>query len=183
MPANASSGFADTLPTSVRLSVASIASSILGVCAVIAVFRPWMFAMVDAGVEVETVRFTLRELAAESDDKVIYVLLAAALLPALACAASVLLPRLAVAVIAVTGLAMVAASQFYLVGQFDEAIADVIEYGIAAELAPDRGTGASAFAFLVILVLQAIPALNRPLRQPGVGQPDPGEPHPGQPES
>ena len=164
MSANTPPGLANANPGFVRLTVAGIGSSILGVCVALSVFKPWMFALVSAGGDdLETPRFTLRLLAQEWDDRTINVFFVAVLLLGIASIASMVLPRLVVALIAAVGLAVVVSSQVYLLGQFEESGRELLEMGIRAALAPDRGTGASAFAFLVMLVLQIIPTPNHPI--------------------
>ena len=165
MPAGASSGFADAFPSFVRFNVAGIGSSILGVLCAWSVFMPWGVALVAVGRELETQRFTLRMWAEEGDDRTVYLFFVAVLVLGIGSIASVVLPRLVVALIAAGGLAVTVVSQFYLLGQFDEAASEFIELGIRAELAPDRGTGVAAFSFLVILLLQLIPTLNAPMVQ------------------
>ena len=161
---SASARLADSLPGFVRLNVAGIGSSILGALAAGSVFLPWVVALAKVGKELETYRFTLRTMAEEEwDDRTIWVFFAAVLLLGIASIASVVLPRLVVALTAAVGLAVTVLSQLYLLREFEEVAPELIQFGIRAELAPDRGAGVAAFSFLVILVLQLIPTLNRPL--------------------
>ena len=152
------------VPAFVRLSLAGIGGSVLGVGAAVMVFVPWVFVMISGGTESETFDFTLRHWAELEDDQAVTGFLVILLLLGLASIASIVLPRIAAALIGAAGLVVTIISYVYLFGEFENAMQGELPSWVDATLLPS-GAVLAAFCYMGIMVLQLIPALNKPRAQ------------------
>ena len=90
------------------------------------------------------------------------------LLLGLASIASIVLPRAAAAGVAIAGFIVTSASYVYLFVQFEQASATsdgeiVRSFGVDWIALPHIGSMLAGFCYLVIILLQLIPFLNKPL--------------------
>ena len=150
------------LPGFVRLNVAGIASSVIGVLALASVFMPWVFISATAGGESETWDFTLRKWAGLEDDPAVHAFFFIVLLLGIVGMASVVIPRVVMAIVAIAGFVVAIVSYIYMYGKFEDALSGEIPSYIDASLLPNVGVLLAALCFLAILVLHLIPQANKP---------------------
>ena len=153
-------------PGFVRMNVAGIGSSTLGILIVVSLFIPWALLVITYGEdETETFSYTLRgavETLGENNSPTTFFIILLVL--GLLSIASIVLPRVVVAIVAVIGFLVTLFSSFYFLGSqvFEKALlADVIPLGVGAVTLPHVGPVLAAFCFFVVFLLQLIPRLNR----------------------
>ena len=160
---------AGALPGFIRMNVAGVGSSILGALIVVSLFVPWVFLFVTYGEdETETFSHTLRGVADTVEgNNVPHTFFIILLVLGLSSMASIVLPRAVAAVVAIAGLLATLASYLYLFGEqvlekdlFGGSLA-FVPPGVGAITLPHFGVAMAAFCFLIILLLQLIPGLNR----------------------
>ena len=162
-----------SLPSFVRMNVAGVGSLIFGVLIVVSVFIPWVVFVITLGDDnTETFSYTLRGAAEtlegnsapgmfNSAPGTFFIIL---LVLGLLSVASIVLPRVVVALIAVAGFLVTSFSYLYLFGEqvFEKSLwGSVPPPGVGAATLPHVGVVLAAFCFVVIFLLQLIPALNR----------------------
>ncbi len=157
---------AGALPAFVRLNVGGIGTSIFGVIVLLSLFMPWVIFLVDYGNdETESMSFSLLAAADTLESSVPHVFFGILLVLCLLSVASIVLPPLVSAIVSILGFVVTTFTWFYfLVGSeaFAKAIlGDYIPRGVAAGTFPYLGVGLASLSFVVIFVLQVIPALNR----------------------
>ena len=159
-----------SLPSFVRMNVGGVGSSIFGVLIVVSVFIPWVLFLITLGEDnTETFSYTLIGAAETLEDNgapgtFFTILLVLGLLSV----ASIVIPRVVVALIAVAGFLVTSFSYLYLFGEqvFEKALfGDIPPPGVGAATLPHIGVVLAAFCFVVIFLLQLIPALNRSRRK------------------
>ena len=157
---------AGSLPAYVRVNVSGIGSSIFGALSVVSVFLPWVLFVVSVDDESDGASFTLMAASEAVESGLPLAFFVIVLLLGLVGTASVVLPRAAAAVVAVAGLIVTIISYFYFFEQlsdtFIEDMGGFVPPDISTTTFPHFGALLAIFCFLVILVLQLIPALNRP---------------------
>ena len=159
----------NALPGFVRLSGAGIGSAGLGVLAALSVFIPWIYLYVDVGEEGIGFSYTLAGVNETLDLGVMpNAFLIILLLLGLASIASIVLPRAAAAIVAVAGFIVTFASYIYLYVQWDHvdvSLGGGLSRGGGVDWVtlPNMGSMLAGFCYLVIFLLQLIPALNKPL--------------------
>ena len=154
-------------PTFVRLNIAGIGSSVLGALVLLSLFMPWVIFMVTFNDEWDGTSYTL--LAAANTLEIVQprVFFGILLVIALSSIASIVLPRVVVALVAVAGWIVTAFSYLYLFGEqvFEKAIlGEFIPPGLGAMTLPYVGALLAGFCFFVMFILQVIPRLNRSRR-------------------
>ena len=162
-PAPAGTG---SYPAFLRMDVAGIGSSIFGAICVVSVFLPWVLFVVSDEVESEGMSYTLMAVTEPLESSVPTVFLVLVLVIGLVGAASFVIPRAVSVIVGVAGLLVTLVSYFYLFDQlkagFTDAFGGFVPPGLDINTLPHLGALLAFFCFLVILVLQLIPALNRP---------------------
>ena len=152
------------LPAFVRMNIAGVGSSILGVLVVVSVFIPWVIFVVTIGDESESMGYTLRSAAETLESNASRTFFILLLVLGILSIPSIVLPRVVPAIIAVVGLIVTIVSYAYLFGEFEDAFLNSLggqaPSGIGAGTFPHIGILLAAFCFLVIFVLQLIPGLN-----------------------
>ena len=154
-----------TLPGFLRVNPAGIGSSILGVVAMASIFMPWILFELAAGGETESHHFSLWEMTDpmgvgwESGQARTFFF--GLLVMGLVSAASIVLPRFVVAVVAIAGLAVTAFSYFYFFAEIANALRGELPEWVRASVLPSRGAGLALLCYLSIFVLQLVPAWNR----------------------
>ena len=166
-----------SLPSFVRMNVAGVGSLIFGVLIVVSVFIPWVVFVITLGDDnTETFSYTLKGAAEtlegnsapgafNSAPGTFFIIL---LVLGLLSVASIVLPRVVVALIAVAGFLVTSFSYLYLFGEqvFEKSLwGSVPPPGVGAATLPHIGVVLAAFCFVVIFLLQLIPALNRSRRK------------------
>ena len=150
------------LPGFVRMNVAGVGSSILGGAVLLGLFMPWIGFLVSVyGETVGGPNFTL--LAAAEDEQLgstLRTFFFALLALGLVSAASIALPRLVAAIIAAVGFVVTIASYLFIATEVDNAVA-LSGGGVDAVALPAVGALLAAGCFLVMVILQLIPAANR----------------------
>ena len=152
-----------TLPGFVRMDVAGIGGLVVGVLVLIGVFLPWFDFRISAfGEMAGSLNFTLGVAAEELELPLLrgffFILIVLGLLSIV----SITLPRVVAAIIAGLGLAGTLASYLYVVAEVEREAAELSSIGVGATTLPAIGSLIAGLCFLVMLVLQLIPGLNRP---------------------
>ena len=151
-----------TLPGFVRINVAGIGGLVVGVLVILSVFMPWFGFLISAyGEMAGGVNFTLRaaaeELGLPALSGFFFILIVLGLLSII----SIALPRVAAAIIAAAGLAVTLASYLYVFAEVEREAAELSSIGVGALTLPAVGSLIAGLCFLVMLVLQLVPAANR----------------------
>lgn len=151
-----------TLPGFVRMNVPGIGGLVVGVLVLLSVFMPWFSFLISAYGETEGgLNFTLRSGAEELDLPVLggffFILIVLGLLSIV----SIVLPHVVAAIIAGTGLAVTLASYLYVFVEVEREAPELSSIGVGATALPAVGALIAGLCFLVMLVLQLIPALNK----------------------
>ncbi len=151
-----------TLPGFVRMNAAGIGGLVVGVLVLLSVFMPWFGFLISAyGETAGGLNFNLRAAAQELNLPVLngffFILLVLALLSIV----SIVLPRLVAAIAAGVGLAVTLASYLYVLAEVEREAAELSSIGVGATTLPAVGALLAGLCFLVMFVLQLIPAANR----------------------
>ncbi len=147
-----------------RVSVGGIGGVALGAFILLSIFTmPYVALVVDDGwSESETRSFTFREVSGEFDrelgDGVPGMLFIVLAVVAAVSAASVILPRWAVIIAGIAGMAVMLLSYVYIFAEFSEAAQGA---NVSIITIPAIGWFVAGGCFLVLVVLQLIPAFNR----------------------
>ena len=171
--ASAPAAEAGALPAFVRMNVAGIGSSVLGVLVLLSLFIPWVIFLVtydqevwgDVQEEWQSMSYTLLAAAGTLENNVPRVLFGILLVLSLPSIASIVLPRAVAAIVAVAGFLVTSFSWLYFFGEQVFAkhfFADFVPPGVGAGTIPYLGALLASFCFFVIFVLQLIPRLNKP---------------------
>ncbi len=153
------------LPAFVRMNVAGIGSSVLGVLVLLSLFIPWVIFLVTYDEEWESMSYTLLASADTLENTVPRVLFGILLVLSLPSIASIVLPRAVAAIVAVAGFLVTSFSWLYFFGEdvFTKAFfGDFVPSGVGAITFPFIGALLASVCFFVIFVLQLIPRLNKP---------------------
>ncbi len=153
-----------TLPGFIRVNAAGIGGLVAGLLVLVAVFMPWYGFLISAyGEMAGGESLTLRAASEELDLPIVaaffYVLAGLGVLSV----ATIVLPRVGAAIVAVLGLVTTIASYGYVVAQVEREVAELSQIGVGATTIPAVGALLAGACFLVMLVLQLIPAANRPM--------------------
>ncbi len=141
-----------------RLNVAGIVGAVLGVVALLCLLMPWVGVYVEFLGEQEIIGHTLTSAGEELEDGTSGALFAVLIVLGLLGAASVVVPRLITAVVAIVGIVVVIFSYVSL----NTAFGGVQEGpGVNAALIPHVGWGLAIICYGLIFLLQLIPPLNR----------------------
>ncbi len=152
---------AATVPGFVRLNVAGIGSSLLGLVVLMSVLTlPWVGLLAQGWGEWDSLTLTLSETeeAFRQDLEHIGSLALALIALAVATVVSVVLPRIVVGLVAAAGLALNVATYYYIYQEVDGAD---LGMGIDALAIPSGGAILAAICCIVIIVFQLIPRFNR----------------------
>ncbi len=147
-----------------RVSVGGIGGVVLGAFILLSIFTmPYVGLVVDDGwSEPEAMSFTFQEMSEEFDrelgDGVPGMLFIVLAVVAAVSAASVILPRWAVVIAGIAGMAVMLLSYGYIFAEFSEAAQGA---NVSIIAIPDIGWFVAGGCFLVLVVLQLIPAFNR----------------------
>ena len=161
------------LPAFVRMNVAGIGSSVLGVLVLLSLFIPWVIFLVtydqevwgDVQEEWQSMSYTLLAAAGTLENNVPRVLFGILLVLSLPSIASIVLPRAVAAIVAVAGFLVTSFSWLYFFGEQVFAkhfFADFVPPGVGAGTIPYLGALLASVCFFVIFMLQLIPRLNKP---------------------
>lgn len=143
----------------VRMDVAGVGSSLLGVFAFSSAFMPWVLLYFDTEYSDPSIGLTLENwpLSEAGLEHVFFGLLLALGLFSIA---SLALTRATTAIVALVGLAATISSYFYLFAQVESLGADANPALSEVTAFPHAGVSLAAVCYLAILVLQFIPRLN-----------------------
>lgn len=163
-PAAAAASPASGLQQRLRLNLAGIGSSVLGLFAAVSVFLPWVTVMLvhEASNEAEeSFQFALGGAGEQLEASLPMLLLVVLLAAGVGGMASVVLPRAAVIIIALVGLVITFFSYIYLFNAFAEEFAELVVFGVATITAPNIGLLLAGLCYLVIVVLQVCEGRRR----------------------
>lgn len=142
-----------------RLNIAGIVGALLGVVALLCLLMPWVGIYVEFLGEEELIGYTLTSAGEELEDGTAGALFAILIVLGLLGVASVVVPRLVTAIVAIAGIVVIIFSYVSL----DEAFggAQQSSMGVNAALIPHVGWGLAIICYGLIFLLQLIPPLNR----------------------
>lgn len=154
------------LPGFVRVNPAGIGSTVLGVLAVVGVFMPWILFELSGGGETESLHFTLWEMTDPLGEgwetgqarPIFFGLLVMGLVSA----ASIVLPRVVVGIVAIAGMAVTIYSYLYFFAEIVNTLraAGGLPPGVSVSVLPNSGSALAVLCYLSIFVLQLVPAWN-----------------------
>ncbi len=148
-----------------RVNVGGIGASVLGLFALLSLFLPWIILTASSGEESASLGFTFSQVAQEfeeSGDSALGMLFIVLVALGLLSMASVVVPRVAVVIMSVAGMVMTLLSFIYIFAKISEVTtAFSSSYGISVFTLPHIGFLMTGGCFMLITVLQLIPAANR----------------------
>ena len=149
------------LPGFLRMNVAGVGGLVAGALVVGSVFMPWLAFLASAFGEMAAGNLTLRAAAAEMELPALNGFFYALLALGVGSIICIVLPRIVAAIIAAAGLAVTFASYLYVFAQVEREVAQLSGMGVGVLTLPAVGSLLAAFCFVVMFVLQLIPAANR----------------------
>lgn len=156
------------LPGFLRVNVAGIGSAIMGVLVLVSLFIPWFVFLVTYDEEWESRSFSLRAASETLQNDVPVTVFFILIVVALLSIASIVLPRVVVALVAVAGFLVTSFSWLYVFGEQLFAKHFLGEFpppGVGAMTLPYAGALLATFCFFVMFVLQLVPRWNRTNRE------------------
>ena len=151
---------AGTLSGLLRVNAAGVGGVVVGAIVLGSVFTTWIAFFVTVGRELAAFNFTLKAGASELGLPVLNVFFFVILALAVLSIMSIVLPRLVAAIIAAAGFLVTLASYLYVFVEVDRVAGELSSIGVGALPVPAVGAFIAGFAFLVMLVLQAVPKAN-----------------------
>ena len=152
------------LQSALQLNVGSIVASVMGLFAVLSILMPWAIYIVSFGDESVSEGYTILQVAADEElgggiTRILFVILLAL---GLASAASVVLPRVVGIISGAAGMAMTLLTFIFISVVFARASEGAYSMGVSTFTFPHLGFFVTGGCFMVITVVRAIPALNKP---------------------